>query len=91
MFTLSGDLAIWTLYDSADNDTYARGFMSMNERMQVIFHDVGIEERLACGLLLDKELFPSMPTRGKSWLIRVVRRGAGRQKRKQQHLGYQNH
>ncbi|CAL9096906.1 unnamed protein product, partial [Musa acuminata var. zebrina] len=64
---LSGDLPIQTLYSSTGGDTYAWGFIPTKTTVQVIFHNVGIEEDPACGPLLDavaiKELFPPMPTR----------------------------
>ncbi|CAL9764683.1 unnamed protein product [Musa acuminata subsp. burmannicoides] len=41
---LSGDLPIQTLYSSTGGDTYAWGFIPTKTTVQVIFHNVGIEE-----------------------------------------------
>ncbi|RWW61878.1 hypothetical protein BHE74_00031036 [Ensete ventricosum] len=64
---LSGDLPIQTLYSSTGGDTYAWGFIPTKKTVQVIFHNVGIEEDPACGPLLDavaiKELCRPMRTR----------------------------
>ncbi|CAL9122694.1 unnamed protein product, partial [Musa textilis] len=74
---LSGDLPIQTLYSSTGGDTYAWGFIPTKKTVQVIFHNVGIEEDPACGPLLDavaiKELCRPMPTRGESSTITSLR------------------
>ncbi|XP_010937268.2 protein TEEBE [Elaeis guineensis] len=62
-----GDLPIQTLYSSTGGDTYAWAFRPTNSTVQVIFHNIGVQEDPACGPLLDavaiKELLPPMPTR----------------------------
>ncbi|RRT35071.1 hypothetical protein B296_00053902 [Ensete ventricosum] len=74
---LSGDLPIQTLYSSTGGDTYAWGFIPTKKTVQVIFHNVGIEEDPACGPLLDfvaiKELCRPMRTRGESSTITSLR------------------
>ncbi|CAD5179799.1 unnamed protein product [Musa acuminata subsp. malaccensis] len=50
---LAGDLPIQTLYSSTGGDTYAWGFIPTKTTVQVIFHNVGIEEDPACGPLFD--------------------------------------
>ncbi|ONK75244.1 uncharacterized protein A4U43_C03F14860 [Asparagus officinalis] len=63
----TGDLPLQTLYTSFGADTYAWGFTAGKKTVEVIFHNVGMQEDPACGPLLDavaiKELRPPMPTR----------------------------
>ncbi|PON36122.1 hypothetical protein TorRG33x02_349970 [Trema orientale] len=62
-----GDLPLQTLYDSFGGDVYGWGFRALFSKVNVTFHNSGVQEDPACGPLLDavaiKELLPVYPTR----------------------------
>jgi hypothetical protein len=73
----SGDISIQTVYSSNGWDTYAWAFRAPSDLVDVILHNPGVEEDLACGPVLDavaiKEMFPPKFTEcNQSWLLDLM-------------------